>query len=460
MFTKFLSTWLFHCPRTTYLLITRVYLSIQLIPVEAREMELEYFSTLKIRGDVSIVREDVFEHPGEPKSIIVLIMGPTGAGKSSFIESIAGHTFGISKDQLEGYTQTVTSYKLVNAVYEHKHRSHQGAMPIYLIDTPGFCDNKMSEMEIIEKVRMWMGKYGYVKRLFFAPNAFIHHIIYLQPITDTRLSGHKKRLIEMFKLLIGGPEAGWHVTIATTMWDTIATWNEKGRARAESNFKQLSTEDYVTQGTLLTRFTNTRSSSITILGKGLSLFTSDVRFYEALRPTYPPESATLSCSTSALTSKRRRTPKPLIKTEIARHLHTDLLDRIEALKQQKQNLIYELHEIKVKDYETEAKVIGVHRDGDGCASIEHTDIKCQCPTTHIDEADSTQEVVKILEEQVQNTDILLTRLTSQLERFCTAKDSENNVAGHGSLKDRDIQVNEGFLGVLSLKLKSWFTFNV
>ena len=99
-------------------------------------------------------------------------MGPTGAGKSSvsqclpvtwryseaeyfdihlkFIEALAGESqqLSISKNQLAGYTQTVNAYRVVNVtLYE---------FPVYLVDTPGFSDLKISEFEIMGMVRRWL----------------------------------------------------------------------------------------------------------------------------------------------------------------------------------------------------------------------------------------------------------------------------------------------------------------
>lgn len=34
--------------------------------------------------------------------------------------------------------------------------------PVYLIDTPGFSDNEVSEMEIIDMVRQWFKERQYV----------------------------------------------------------------------------------------------------------------------------------------------------------------------------------------------------------------------------------------------------------------------------------------------------------
>ncbi|KAF9042395.1 hypothetical protein BJ165DRAFT_1406058 [Panaeolus papilionaceus] len=187
---------------------------------------MHQYIIFKVHGNVSVEPEEPQFHPGDlwvpPKFICVLVMGPTGAGKSS---AFCGYgSLGISKNQLEGYTQCISAYKTLNADFLTYGQNESS--PIYLIDTPGFCDSTMSDMEIIKMLKEWMSSHGI---------AYFHHILYLLPITDIRLSGKKKRTIEMFQSIVGGPS--WQLTIVTTMWDRV--WNQQGKERAVSNLEQL-----------------------------------------------------------------------------------------------------------------------------------------------------------------------------------------------------------------------------
>ncbi|KAF9032052.1 hypothetical protein BJ165DRAFT_1599146 [Panaeolus papilionaceus] len=108
-------------------------------------LELEEF---RVTGNISV--EPVARIPDE--AVVYIIMGPTGAGKSTFIEALAGgsQNLAISSNQLAGYTQRVTAYKLVNIARK------QSARAIYLVDTPGFSDSKISEMEVVDMLRDWL----------------------------------------------------------------------------------------------------------------------------------------------------------------------------------------------------------------------------------------------------------------------------------------------------------------
>ncbi|KAF9050627.1 hypothetical protein BJ165DRAFT_1011179 [Panaeolus papilionaceus] len=197
-------------------------------------MNFSELEGLEVTGDISI--EPVTGRiPRDPFPYLYLIMGPTGAGKSSFIEALAGESqqLSISKDQLAG-------------------------RQVYLLDTPGFSDSKISEVEIMDMVRKWMNDSGFT---------FIDRILYLTPISETRLPGSRRRTIEMLKQLLAANGDLPAVMFVTTMWDTLH--NECTRTRAESNFAQLRDQickDFFGRNEVsITRFMNTRNSALEML---------------------------------------------------------------------------------------------------------------------------------------------------------------------------------------------------
>ncbi|KAF9049175.1 P-loop containing nucleoside triphosphate hydrolase protein [Panaeolus papilionaceus] len=217
-----------------------------------------------ITGDISVEPVSTGTYVSI-ESFRYLIMGPTGAGKSTFIEALAGESqkLSISKDQLAGYTQNVTVYQLVNVFQQNQ--------PVLLVDTPGFSDTKISEIEIIDMVRKWL-KAIHVDEVW--------RILYLIPITETRLAGSRLRSINMLKALLtpnGNPGA---VIFVTTMWDTLC--NERLQTRAESNFAQLRDEMckgfFGTKDIVLTRFMNTRPSALQVMGARPFQFTLNIYF--------------------------------------------------------------------------------------------------------------------------------------------------------------------------------------
>ncbi|KAF9033832.1 hypothetical protein BJ165DRAFT_1410196 [Panaeolus papilionaceus] len=149
-----------------------------------------------------------------------ILLGPTGAGKSSFIQALAGDSqdLGISKDQLAGFTQTASAYRIVNVFFQDGGKHH----PIFLLDTPGFSDPKISHLGVLA-----------------ASEATHVKLLFLTPITDTRMPGTRRRTIEML----------------------TATFEP-------SKYSLALSIEFSDMGATTVRFTNTRESALKILDTG------------------------------------------------------------------------------------------------------------------------------------------------------------------------------------------------
>ncbi|KAF9037946.1 hypothetical protein BJ165DRAFT_1614232 [Panaeolus papilionaceus] len=176
----------------------------------------------------------------------VLIMGPTGAGKSSFIEALGlKGTSRISSNGLDGCTQLITAYRLNNVTRLRDDRR------IYLVDSPGFADSKISEMSIVTMLQTWI-----------IDNGDFIRILYFTPITAVRLPGSQQRVLKTFQAL-SGVKGAPAVTIVTTMWDNI--WGEGPATRAEKTYEQLHDgiwKDFLNAGAQIARFYNTEESAL------------------------------------------------------------------------------------------------------------------------------------------------------------------------------------------------------
>ena len=97
---------------------------------------------------------------------------------------------------------------------------------VILIDTPGFDDTNRSDIEILSDISAFLGI------LYQSPIRLVG-IIYLQRITDIRMSGSSLKSIGMVERLCG-LTACHGITIATTMWTNLemaAGGFEEGDAR-------------------------------------------------------------------------------------------------------------------------------------------------------------------------------------------------------------------------------------
>ncbi|PPQ65033.1 hypothetical protein CVT24_008181 [Panaeolus cyanescens] len=185
-------------------------------------------------------------------SRVFVLMGPTGSGKSAFIEALcsksSGGPLGISKDQLESVTQESCVYVVNNLKID-------GRYGVYLIDTPGFADPKISEMQVLGQVLRWRDRCNDVGHV---------RVLYFHPITDIRIPGSRKRCLEMIRGFWGANNAP-RTLLVTSMWDRLP---ERSKKAAEDRFSQLSSKqcsDWVKDGSQIFKFLNTFDSAMDIL---------------------------------------------------------------------------------------------------------------------------------------------------------------------------------------------------
>ncbi|KAF9039103.1 hypothetical protein BJ165DRAFT_364060 [Panaeolus papilionaceus] len=145
--------------------------------------------------------------------IMIILLGPTGAGKSSFLESLSpDQHLNISKNSLESVTQEVNCYRVVNLSL---FRSGKGWCFVFM-DTPGFLDPKLSESRITKMITESLDAFCKYARDISV------NILYFQPITDIRIGGSKRLAFKMFREYVK-PYSARSITVITTMWNALST---------------------------------------------------------------------------------------------------------------------------------------------------------------------------------------------------------------------------------------------
>ncbi|KAK3070300.1 hypothetical protein LTR53_000895 [Teratosphaeriaceae sp. CCFEE 6253] len=194
------------------------------------------------------------EGPREPEMgetrIRIAVMGVTGSGKSSFIQSASELSVGVGHN-LHSFTSEVQPFEFE---YEGHH--------VTLIDTPGFNDTTRSETEVLKSIADYLD-FTYRN----PPNLKLTGIIYLQSIMDPRMYGSSLRNLKMFKDLVG-PDPLQNVVLATTRWGQARKSGEL--ELAESKEHQLKTEEafwapMVHRGSRVARFEDTRDSALQLI---------------------------------------------------------------------------------------------------------------------------------------------------------------------------------------------------
>ncbi|KAF9450883.1 hypothetical protein P691DRAFT_638001, partial [Macrolepiota fuliginosa MF-IS2] len=174
------------------------------------------------------------------------VMGPTGAGKSTFIKVATGIESIQIGDTLASHTQEL------HAVRFH---SEPRACDIIFLDTPGFDDTYKTDTQILEQIADWLRK-------TYEAGVKLSGILYLHRITDNRITNTALRNLDMFQHLCGSSALS-NVILVTTNWDQLETVDDGIRNEEElrSNYWQPLLEG----GSKMLRFECTRSSAWNIV---------------------------------------------------------------------------------------------------------------------------------------------------------------------------------------------------
>jgi Fe2+ transport system protein B len=94
---------------------------------------------------------------------------------------------------------------------------------VRFVDTPGFSDTTMSDTDVLQLIAEYLAA-AYKKDMKLSG------IIYLHPISDTRVTHHATKNLEMFRKLTGEANLK-NVILATSMWDRVSPG--EGQARED-----------------------------------------------------------------------------------------------------------------------------------------------------------------------------------------------------------------------------------
>ncbi|KIO01012.1 hypothetical protein M404DRAFT_40787, partial [Pisolithus tinctorius Marx 270] len=173
------------------------------------------------------------------------VMGPTGAGKSTFVDCAVGRPAVNAGHDLMSYTKEMRPVR-----YPHS----DGIRNIVLVDTPGFDDTFMTDAQILREIAQWLNA-AYKK------NIKLSGVLYLHRISDNRVSGTPLRNYNMFMELCG-KENFKNIVLVTTMWDEVT--EEVGSAR-ENELQSGFWQAMINLGSTIHRFDGTMESAWKII---------------------------------------------------------------------------------------------------------------------------------------------------------------------------------------------------
>ncbi|EKM75638.1 hypothetical protein AGABI1DRAFT_79586 [Agaricus bisporus var. burnettii JB137-S8] len=170
-------------------------------------------------------------------------MGPTGAGKSNFIHTLAENETAVGHG-LASYTSGVSAYRL----------KCSDDIDIVLVDTPGFNDTHLSDRRILEVTAKWVKEVG--KR-----DLQVLAFLYLHRISDNRMGSASRKSLKIFQKT-AGKDFFSRVTLMTTMWPDPADTVEMEESEVrEAELRKEYWAMMIEEDSKVERFTNTRESA-------------------------------------------------------------------------------------------------------------------------------------------------------------------------------------------------------
>jgi len=178
-------------------------------------------------------------------NIAIAVMGATGSGKTTFINTLSGSNLRIGRG-----LQSCTS--VVQAAAPFQLDGHT----ILLIDTPGFDDTTKSDTDILKEIAAFLAS-------TYQKGMRLSGVIYMHRISDVRMGGISRRNFSMFRQLCGD-ESLMNVLIVTNMWGEVD--HKVGEDReAELRNQDIFFKPALDKGARLLRHQNTLSSAQAIV---------------------------------------------------------------------------------------------------------------------------------------------------------------------------------------------------
>ncbi|PMD60350.1 uncharacterized protein K444DRAFT_528351, partial [Hyaloscypha bicolor E] len=141
---------------------------------------------------------------------VILVMGMTGAGKSSFIQHLTDCDVKIGHGMLPcERTSEIGFYSLT-----------LGNRAVTLVDTPSFDDKNRSDLEILQEIIYFLGL------IYSSTSVKLAGIIYLQRMTGLGIQSSARRCQNIIEALCG-KSALSHLVLATTMFESENPWEEE-----------------------------------------------------------------------------------------------------------------------------------------------------------------------------------------------------------------------------------------
>jgi len=193
---------------------------------------------------------DGFVEDPKETDFIVAIIGPTGSGKSTFINALIGREVASVGDDLESHTAQIGHFAFFDSNFPDRR--------IIVIDTPGLDDMRTDDREILGRISTWLAR-SYDSKMKLAGVVYLHDIHHDQ----MHITGKALSMIES----LCGVEGVRKVVLATTMWSEVS---QDAGGRRENILRAKYWKYMLDRGSTITRFDGKQRSAQEIVNSVLA----------------------------------------------------------------------------------------------------------------------------------------------------------------------------------------------
>ncbi|KAF8147717.1 P-loop containing nucleoside triphosphate hydrolase protein [Crassisporium funariophilum] len=181
--------------------------------------------------------------------IVILVSGLTGAGKSTFINSLLGEEGRMLVGHQLTSCTTQIEYAIIDPIPNHpSFESHR----VVVVDTPGFNDEYKDDRAVLRKIAEWLES-------ACRDGITLGGVIYLHDISQTRFSAMAGNDLGMLRKSFAQSDAArQRIVLATTKWSKISL--DEGEAR-EKELKGTYWKTLIDGGSGVHRFTGSSAGA-------------------------------------------------------------------------------------------------------------------------------------------------------------------------------------------------------